>query len=425
MVSKVENELLTRTSQGTAMGGLLRRYWVPALLAAEIPTAECPPVQVRILGEELVAFRDSQGRIGLLDEHCSHRGTSLFYGRNEECGLRCIYHGWKYDVEGNVLDTPAEPADSRFKEKLRHPAYPTHEVGGMVFAYLGPTDRKPLFPNYEWTSLPVDQTYVTKSLLECNWLQGLEGEVDAAHTSFLHSQFGNGNPDLTFTEVDRVPRYEIETTDFGLRLAAHRAAGPDRTYTRVTTYILPLSCGVAVGSVNAQGALDGHETHFYVPIDERHSWRYDFGFRRTNPITDRDRHRVVQIGPDYRRLRRPDNQYLQDRQLQRIEDFTGIDDFLNEDGCATESMGPIANRTREHLGNADAGVIALRQRLLEAVKLCSAGGDPPHAMIDPEANDYRHAVSTTVVTSGPWREAFPFPNEAPRSTGPIGASSAK
>ena len=144
---------------------------------------------MRILSEKLVAFRDSQGRVGLLEEHCSHRGTSLFFGRNEECGLRCIYHGWKYDMEGNVLDTPAEPAGSDFKSKLKHVAYPTMEAAGIVFAYLGPRDKMPLFPNYEWTLLPKEQTYVTKGLLECNYLQGLEGECDSSHLSFLHREF--------------------------------------------------------------------------------------------------------------------------------------------------------------------------------------------------------------------------------------------
>src|SRR4029077_4468857 len=167
MFSQAENELLTRVGPGTAMGNLMRRYWIPALLSEEIPLTDCPPVRVRLLGEDLVAFRDSSGRVGLLAEHCSHRGTSLFYGRNEECGLRCIYHGWKYDVEGNVLDTPAEPGDSDFKKKLRRTAYPTYEAGGLIYACLGPRDQMPLFPAYEWTQVPLEQTYVTKCLLEC------------------------------------------------------------------------------------------------------------------------------------------------------------------------------------------------------------------------------------------------------------------
>jgi len=160
MLSKIENELLTRTGPGTPMGGLFRRYWIPAVLSEEISEPDSPPVQVRLLGEELVAFRDSRGRVGLLDEHCSHRGTSLYYGRNEDCGLRCIYHGWKYDVEGNVLETPAEPAGSDFRKKIRHKAYPCMEVAGIVFAYMGPEEQKPQFPNYEWAGMPQDHVYV-------------------------------------------------------------------------------------------------------------------------------------------------------------------------------------------------------------------------------------------------------------------------
>ena len=191
MLSKEDNELLTRTGAGTAMGGLIRSYWIPALLSEEVRQPDGPPARVRMLGEELVAFRDSRGRIGLLGDHCAHRGTSLFFGRNEECGLRCVYHGWKFDVDGNVVDTPAEPAGSEFGKKLRHTAYPTHEANGVIYAYLGPRGKIPPFPNYEWTQVPVEFTYVTKCLLECNYLQGLEGECDSSHLSFLHRSFTN------------------------------------------------------------------------------------------------------------------------------------------------------------------------------------------------------------------------------------------
>ena len=204
MLSKEDNELLTQVNPGTPMGNLIRRYWVPALLSEEVPQPDCPPVRVRMLGEELVAFRDSEGRIGLLGERCAHRGTSLFYGRNEDCGLRCIYHGWKYGVDGHVLDMPAEPGDSDFKKKLRHTAYPTHEAGGVIYAYLGPRDKMPLFPNYEWTQVPLDQTYVTKCLLECNYLQGLEGECDSSHLSFSIAHLPM-NATSRFTKATHLP----------------------------------------------------------------------------------------------------------------------------------------------------------------------------------------------------------------------------
>ena len=179
MLSREENEILTRVGASTPMGELMRRYWIPALLSEEIPAPDCPPVRVRLLGEDLVAFRDSHGRIGLLGEHCAHRGTSLFFGRNEECGLRCVYHGWKYDVDGNVLDTPAEPAASDFKKKLRHVAYPCKEVARMIFTYMGPAEKQPLIPGYEWFTLAEEQVCPVKSYLECNYLQGIEGDFDA------------------------------------------------------------------------------------------------------------------------------------------------------------------------------------------------------------------------------------------------------
>src|SRR5687767_11501877 len=187
MFSREENEFLTRVEPGTPMGNLMRRYWIPALLSEEISLPDCAPVRVRLLGEDLVAFRDSNGRVGLLGEHCAHRGTSLFFGRNEDCGLRCIYHGWKYDVAGKVLETPAEPAGSDFRNKLQHTAYPCQEIAGMIFTYMGASENLPLMPRYEWANLPPRQLFPVKSFLECNYLQGVEGDFDSSHTSFLHN----------------------------------------------------------------------------------------------------------------------------------------------------------------------------------------------------------------------------------------------
>ena len=223
MLSREENELLTRTAPGTPMGELIRRYWIPALLSEEIPGPDCPPVRVRLLGEALVAFRDSQGRASLLDEFCSHRGTFLFFGRNEECGLRCIYHGWKYDVEGKVLETPAEPADSQLRYKVRHKAYPCHEAAGVVFAYMGPKDKIPLFPNYPWLIVPADHVIVTKFFLDCNYLQALEGDCDTSHTAYLHR--GNRGGGIAAPKEDPSPTFEIDHVWCGIRAAAIRRVG--------------------------------------------------------------------------------------------------------------------------------------------------------------------------------------------------------
>ena len=289
MFTKKQNAILNQTGPGTPLGEVMRRYWVPALMSEEVPEPDCPPVRVHILSEDLVAFRDSNGRIGLLAEHCAHRGTSLFFARNELCGLRCGYHGWKYDVDGNVLDTPAEPPNSRFKAKVKQPAYPTHEVAGIVFAYLGPRDEMPAFPNYEWTNLPLDRTYVAKSYLDCSWLQGLEGESDSAHLNFLHRIFDDsGYEDIYY---GKMPKYETEETDFGLRMVALRDAG-DQTYCRVSSFVMPFSVWIPART---------REVHMYVPMTDGSSWRWDFGMSPTpippsEPVPRRD-----QLGPGFMR----------------------------------------------------------------------------------------------------------------------------
>ena len=407
MLPKEQNELLTRTGPGTPMGELMRRYWIPALLLEEIPEPDSPPVRVRLLGEELVAFRDSEGRIGLLDEHCAHRGASLYFGRNEECGLRCIYHGWKYDVDGNVLDTPAEPAGSDFKKKIRQTAYPTREAAGVIYAYLGPRDKMPLFPNYEWTQVPLNQTYVTKCLLECNYLQGLEGECDSSHLSLLHQTFVPG-PARAIWRLDPSPVYETEETDFGLRLVAIRKAGPEQQYVRFSNFIMPVYGCVPAG--RRPGELDGFEIHMYVPFNDRCAWRYDMGFRRTRPVKEEEVHRRKQIGPDYLRVRNARNDDLQDRQAQKTVNYTGIEDYLNHDACVTESMGPIFDRSKEHLGVSDKAVVAVRKYLLNAVKTLQEGNEPPHQVRDAKRNWFPHVdcFAQLLPSDTDWREHFGF-----------------
>lgn len=371
------------------MGALLRRFWIPAFLTEEIPEPDCPPVQVRLLGEDLVAFRDSQGRIGLLDEHCSHRGTSLFYGRNEECGLRCIYHGWKYDVEGRVLDTPAEPPESDFKKKIQHPVYPTREIAGMVFAYLGPKEKMPLLPEYEWTRLPPDQVTVTKSVQDCNYLQGLEGDCDSAHLSYLHRDLG---PDLY--RVDVSPTLIAEETDFGVRMVAVRQAGPGKNYVRITNFIMP-----NIGHVSAHSNL----IHYWSPIDDTRTYEYHVTFSREGPLREDARLRG-NIGPDYRKIRSKGNDYLQDRDAQSKKSFSGIGGFHAQDSCVTESMGSVCDRTREHLGASDKNVIGVRRFLFKALKDLDEGRDPPGIIRDPE-KVFQSIVSTGAVvpSSSSWR----------------------
>jgi phenylpropionate dioxygenase-like ring-hydroxylating dioxygenase large terminal subunit len=416
MLSREDNELLTRTNPGTPMGHLLRRYWMPALLSEEIPAPDCPPVRVRMLGEELVAFRDTQGRIGLVGEHCAHRGTSLFFGRNEECGLRCVYHGWKYDTQGNVMETPAEPGDSDFREKLRHIAYPTHEANGVIYAYCGPRAQMPLFPSYEWTQVPFEFTYVTKCLLECNYLQGLEGECDSSHLSFLHRSFTNERNQALY-KSDTAPAYETEETDFGVRLVATRNADHQQ-YVRFSAFVMPVYGCVPAGRPTNE--LEGFEIHTYVPADDTHCWRYDIGFRRDRAVREDEVHRRKQINPDYTRIRNAGNNYLQDRNMQKTTNFTGIEDFLNHDACATESMGAIFDRSREHLGVSDKAVIAVRKFLLAAVKELQRGNEPPHIVLRKEGNWFPHIdCFAHLVPSGvSWRQKFDYLTPAAQKENP-------
>jgi phthalate 4,5-dioxygenase oxygenase subunit len=417
MLSLEDNELITRTNPGTPMGNLIRRYWLPALLSEEVPAPDGPPARVKLSGEDLVAFRATDGRIGLLGERCAHRGTSLFFGRNEECGLRCVYHGWKYDVEGNVVDTPAEPAGSDFRKKLRHTAYPTHEANGIIYAYLGPREVMPLFPNYEWTQVPLEFTYVTKCLLECNYLQGLEGECDSSHLSFLHRAFTNERNQALY-KTDTAPFYETEDTDFGVRLIATRNAADDQHYVRFSAFVMPVYGCVPAGRPTNE--LEGYEIHTYVPADDTHCWRYDIGFRRDRAVRDDEVHRRKQIKPDYTRIRNAANNYLQDRHMQKTANFTGIEDFLNHDACATESMGAIFDRSKEHLGVSDKAVIAVRKFLLTSVKELRSGKEPPHLVRTAERNWFPHVdcFAYLLPRSVAWRQRFAYLTESAEKENP-------
>jgi phenylpropionate dioxygenase-like ring-hydroxylating dioxygenase large terminal subunit len=408
MFSKEENEILTRVGRGTPMGELFRRYWIPALLSEEIPEPDGPPVQVRLLGEDLVAFRDSKGKVGLLDERCSHRGTSLFYGRNEECGLRCIYHGWKYDVEGNVLDTPAEPPESTLKNKVRHTAYPCFEAAGIVFTYMGAKEKIPIFPEYRWVSLPEERLLVVKAQQECNYLQGLEGDCDSSHVSYLHNNNFRQKTD-PFRDIG-TPVLEAEEIDYGVRMISVRRVSADKNYIRVTNFVMP-----AFSLIPTPGS-DLNETayqsfRFWIPMDDDHTWNYILSVRNT-PFSPEERTRArSRVDANYRKVRNKNNRYMQNRELQKTTSFTGIEgvSVAEQDSCATESMGPLCDRTREHLGYGDKSVMAVRKFLLKAVKRMEEGEDPPHVIRDPRHKgvpDLRSAGGMLPVASS-WRELFP------------------
>ena len=403
MLSHEENALVTQTNPGTPMGQLFRRYWIPALLSQEIPTPDCPPVRVRLMGEDLVAFRDSDGRVGLVGEYCSHRRASLFYGRNEEHGLRCVYHGWKFDVAGNVLETPAEPAGSTLKDRIHHKSYPCVEASGAVFTYMGPPDKQPLFPVYEWLTVSPAHIGVTKFALECNYLQALEGDCDTSHAAYLHR--GNNGEGLVFTG-DGAPRFEIEPTWCGLRAAAIRDLAEGGTYVRVSTFAMPFIGSVARGKM-IDGKLDGFLVVYQVPADDEHTWRYNFRFKRSEPMTPEElRPDRRQVAPDYQLIAGKANEYLLDREQQRTTNFTGINGFATQDACVTQSMGPITDRSEEHLGASDSYVIALRRYLIKAVRDMERGDDPPGLAFTTDQNDFAETMCTwtTVPEGESWRE---------------------
>jgi phthalate 4,5-dioxygenase oxygenase subunit len=387
---------------------MLRRYWVPACLSREIAEADGTPLRVRLLGEDLVAFRDSEGRIGLLGEHCPHRGASLVLGRNEECGIRCIYHGWKMDVEGNVVDTPCEPADSTFKDRIKHLAYPTAERGDIVWAYLGPREKIPVFPDFEWTTVPKTHRVIVKAREEANWLQALEGALDSAHSSLLHSSATNPRR----PSRDTAPQLEVEETPYGLRYAAIRKPieDPDRLkYVRITLFVAPFHCLVPPKGYGS--------TQIFVPIDDEHTWFYGVNFSQNEPLDEnevRERRGLV-IGVDLdrnlRKVRTLENNYLQDREAMKLgRSFTGIRGIPNQDMAVQESMGPIFDRTKEHLGSSDVAVIRMRRLMLRALTDFMAGKEP--IGLDPSIPYHRLRSDEKVVPiDAPWQSVGTFAGE--------------
>lgn len=413
MLSKEENELVTRVSAGTSMGQVMRRYWVPALLASELPEPDCAPVRVRLLGERLVAFRDSQGRVGLVEEFCAHRRVSLFLGRNEESGLRCVYHGWKYDVEGNCLDMPNEPPEYDFKNKIRLTAYPTVELGGVIWAYMGTIEKKPPLPKFEWTQFPESHRVVSKSWQECNWLQALEGGIDSSHSSFLHralrddaSSYGVRGVRVTST----APKNEVEVTDYGLVYVSARPIEDSKQYVRVYHYVMPFHTFFA-----RQVGKDGERKpqisgHIFVPMDDEncmvYNLTYSFG---QEALLEKDSIEIFRgRGPgevlsQFRKRRNKDNDWLIDRRVQKTETFSGIDGINTQDHAAQESMGAIVDRTKEHLGSSDRAVIAARRLLIQVAQTMKDNDQLPG--IGPSFYNVR-AIDKIVPAGSDWRQAL-------------------
>ncbi|HVB05119.1 MAG TPA: aromatic ring-hydroxylating dioxygenase subunit alpha [Acidimicrobiales bacterium] len=386
-MAKIDFEELVRTGPETVMGELMRRYWVPALLAAELPAPDCPPVRVTVLSEPLIGFRDSTGQPALVSEFCAHRHASLFFARNEECGLRCAYHGWKYDASGACVDMPSEPETSRFKEHVSIRAYPARERGGIIWAYLGPPADEPPLPELEWALVPPENRFVSKRIQESNWLQALEGGIDSSHVSFLHRfnlatdpmhQNGKGNE---FLKADSHPRFETATSAGGLLIAARRNATEDEYYWRITQYLLPWYTLIPPFGDHPLGG------HAWVPIDDTHCWVWNINFHPSRPLSSEEVAQMESgagihaelIPGTFRPVANATNDYLIDRKAQLARrSFSGVGGFGTQDQAIQETMGAIQPRDEEHLGTSDIGIMMARRRLHEAaLALRDHGTEPP------------------------------------------------
>ncbi|MQF86249.1 MAG: Rieske 2Fe-2S domain-containing protein [SAR202 cluster bacterium] len=385
MLSTENNKLITKVGPGTPMGEAMRLYWIPIMMDFELPHADCDPVRVRVMGENLVAFRDSKGRIGLLPDACPHRRVSLYFGRNEEEGLRCVYHGWKFDVDGDCVDMPNEPVESNFKHKVKMKAYKTWEGGNVIWAYLGPSDRVPPPPKFEWTTVPDSHRGVTKLVQTCNWVQAVEGGIDTSHSSFLHN---NDLSDKTLLRSrSTAPYLEVETTNYGYTYSSTRPLSKDEgNYIRTYHYVLPFH-QIRAGQVGRSGeAVQPRSSgHCWVPIDDENTMVFNWTFTwDENPLNDKDK-ALEGTGNEWDvdidrttfiAKRNKGNDWLLDRQMQRTQNFTGIVGVNTQDRALQETMGVIADRTQERLGTSDRAIIAMRKLLLEAVKVAGDGGSP-------------------------------------------------
>ena len=420
MLSARENELLTRVGPGTPMGNLYRRFWLPVLLTDELPEPDCTPVRMTVLGERLVAFRDTQGRVGVLDERCPHRLASLFWGRNEEGGLRCVYHGWKWDVEGRCLDLPNTQEGETYKDKVTaYAAYPAVERGGLVWAYMGPKDAMPPVPDFELNAVPETHRYISKMFIRGNWLQGLEGDIDSSHVSFLHSRIDAVRGDLAAMNRanmavfdDKAPRWDIRDTDYGIMLAAQRSGPDGALYWRVNQWTMPAFTMIA--------AKPGTYIHFQVrvPIDDENQLYYRIIWHPERPLTEQELIDARTSGINFPAVvpgtfipaERNDNNYLIDREAQRTRSYTGIKSIPAQDWAVQSDQGGlIADRPLEHLVSADQAIISMRQRLLKALQRMEQGQEP----LEP-ANTGRTRVRPVdiVLPAGAtvWEDAAPYLN---------------
>lgn len=391
MLSATDNAYLNTSEPNTPMGNYLRCHWHPVALSEEVAKPDCAPIRLKVMGEDLLLFRDSKGNTGLIEPFCAHRGADLFFGRNEECGIRCIYHGWKYDIHGNCIDMPNVPKDAAYHGKIKIKAYPTQEFADMVWAYMGPPDIQPFeVPQLEAGLVPPSHRYVTKRLVECNWTHSMEGALDTAHFSFLHmpapafrkddsSNIAADESRIRWLRNDPAPRFKIIDHEVGFLIGGARNADPGDHYWRLTQYMLPTHSITPSAMPN--------ETYYgysWVPIDDHSCWMYVYAWHPDQAISDEERKKYIkggygqfaELGPGYVPLRNRSNSYLMSREEQKNISFTGIRGIAEQDQMAQESQGYMIDRTKENLSPTDVGIIRFRKLLLQEAKAFAAGKKP-------------------------------------------------
>lgn len=401
------------------MGELMRRYWIPAALSVDV-VADARPTAIRLLGEDLIVFRDSDGTAAITSVRCPHRGAPLIYGRNEDCGLRCVYHGWKFDTSGACVDMPTEPPGTKLKDSVRLLAYDCRERNGVIWVYMGP-GRAPELPELEWNLVPDDNVFLSLRVQECNWLQALEGELDSSHAPILHSRLDSRLKDSAWY-ADLAPRFELLDTDYGAMVAARRQGKDNRAYWRINQFLVPFYTLVPPSPPVA--TLSGHA---WVPIDDETTLCFMFTYHPTEPLSQRTRemfrdgfhgretgHLSIQgrdttVGANVPYARyRPQLTELNDfgfsDELQRTTYFSGLPGLWVQDAACQSGVEPILDRTQEHLGSSDAGILRARRILRAAAEGLRDEGRVPVGAVEPSAFHVR-AAALLLDDDESWPEA--------------------
>lgn len=410
MISKEDNETLTRIGPGTVMGDFIRSYWTPVLLCSEIPEKDGAPVPVRVLGEDLVAFRDSDGKVGLLEEHCPHRLASLVLAVNEEGGLRCLYHGWKYAVDGSCVDIPTEPPGSSLCTRVKAKAYPVREAGGMVWAYIGKPELEPAFPRFEWLSLPAPQCAAFKIMGDCNYAQLVEGAIDTAHAGILHRRGSwSGKVQGQIWESNFQAKLEVDYTAYGFRYAGIRKLADDHSNVRVTAVVFPnITLIPSEGGISKTRRL----VNAFVPRDDETTWVFQFVFDRELPVdvAYRIEEGGLWVDENFRKLSNRGNWYKQDRRAMKEGPMSGIRGILVQDHAVGETQGRILDRSKEFLGTSDLAVTAWRRQLIKAARALRDAGVPPPGTGGNVAHDLIRSEAVNLGPDETWRTKLPLPS---------------